>query len=141
MLYVLLGEDDFSCRQALEVIKQGIGDQTILAANTTTLDGQKVTLDQLRTSCGTVPFLAEKRLVIVEGLLERFEPRGKSSRKKTRLPDQQNEHKSLAAYIKQIPDFTILLLVEGKISSHNVLLSEISSKAEVKPFPLLREIE
>ena len=54
MLYILWGEDDFSLRQALEEIKRGIGDQVILAANTTTLDGQQVTLDQLITVCGTV---------------------------------------------------------------------------------------
>ena len=45
---MLIGEDDFSIRQSLEEIKKGTGDQTALAANTTILDGQQVTLDQLR---------------------------------------------------------------------------------------------
>ncbi|MBA7643991.1 putative protein YqeN [subsurface metagenome] len=141
MLYILRGQDDFSLHQSLEEIKGGIGEQSLLAANTTTLDGQQVILDQLRTTCETVPFLAEKRLVIVNGLLERFEPKRKPSRqKKIRdVSDQQNEYKSLSACISNIPDSTILVLIDSSISSGNPLFRELSAKAEVRSFPLLRD--
>ena len=141
MLYILLGQDDFSRRQSLEGIKRSLGDQTILAANTATLDGQQLTLDQLRTICETAPFLAEKRLVIVRGLLERYEPRGKSTRQRKIAPktDQQDEYKSLGAYMGKLPDSAILVLIEGRIGSNNPLLRELSDKAEVRSFPLLRE--
>jgi len=142
LLYMLLGEDDFSLNQSFEEIKRGIGDQALLAANTTTIDGQQMTLDQLRTVCETVPFLAEKRLVIVKGLLERFEPKGKSSRQKriTSTTSQQNVYKSLAAYIiGKVPDSTVLVLIDGKIRSNNSLFKELSTKAKVKLFPLLRD--
>ena len=141
MLYILLGPDDFSLSQSLEEIKRGIGDQALLAANTTTIDGQRMTLDQLRAVCETSPFLAERRLVIVKGLLERFEPKGKPSRQKqiTRAANQRDEYKSLGAYISQLPDSTILVLIDGKIASNNPLFKELSAKAEVKSFPLLRD--
>ena len=92
MLYILRGQDSFSLHQSLEEIKRGIGDQALLATNTTTLDGHELTLDQLKTVCGTAPFLSEKRLVVVEGLLERFEPQGKSGRqrKTTHIFNQKN---------------------------------------------------
>jgi len=143
LLHILSGADDFSLRQSLEEIKRDIGDQALLAANTTTLDGQQVTLDQLRTVCETVPFLAERRLVIVNGLLERFEPKSKSSRQKkiTPVANQQNEYKLLATYISKIPDSTVLVLIDGKIASNNPLLRELSAKAKVKSFPLLRDTE
>jgi len=139
-LYILSGQDDYSLSESLKEIKRGIGDQPLLAANTTTLDGQQMTLDQLRTVCETLPFLAERRLVIVKGLLERFEPRGRPSHRKknTRATNHQNEHKSLATYISQLHDSTILVLVGGRITSKNPLLSELSAKARVKSFPLLR---
>ena len=94
-MYILSGQDDYSLSESLEEIKRGIGDQVLLAANTTTLDGQQMTLDQLKTVCETLPFLAERRLVIIKGLLERFEPRGKSSRQKktARVTNRQNEYK------------------------------------------------
>ena len=136
---MLVGEDDFSIRQTLEEIKKGIGDEAALATNTTVLDGQRVTLDQLRATCETVPFLAEKRLVVIERLLERFESRGKAGRKKkTGLTDQNSEYKSIAAYVSQVPPFTLLVLVDGKISNNNLLLNELSARAEVRSFPLLR---
>jgi len=142
LLYILSGDDDFSLHQSLEEIKRGIGDPTTLVTNTTTLESQQVTLSQLRTVCETLPFLAERRLVIVRGLLERFEPKGKPGRKKTpRMPDQQNEYKLLAEHIKKIPDSTILVLIDGGIRSNNPLLRELSDKAEVKSFPRLKDAE
>lgn len=142
MLHVLLGEDDFSLRQTLEEIKKGIGDQATLMTNTTTLDGRRLTLDNLKSICGTVPFLAEKRLVIVEGLLERFDSKGKSGTKKpSRLDSQKNGYQSMAACVSQIPDFTVLVLVDGKIGNRNPLLKELSAKVEIKIFPLLRNVK
>ncbi len=143
MLYILVGQDDFSLTQSLEEIKKGIGEPTLLATNTTTLDGKQATLDQLRTVCETLPFLAERRLVIVDGLLERFEPKGKSSRKKksTHISNQQSEYKSLAAYITKIPDSTILVLIANRTANNNPLFKEVSGKAEVRSFPLLKDVK
>ena len=140
MLYILLGQDDFSRRQALEELKRGMGDQALLATNTTTLDGQQLTLEQLRTVCETVPFLAERRLVIVNGLLGRFEPISKSRRqgKTVSIVNQQNEYKSFGTYITQMPDSTTLVLIDGRIGSSNPLLREISAKAQIKSFPRLK---
>ncbi len=140
MLYILFGEDDFSLRQSLEEIKRGIGDQAALVANITTLDGRRLTLDQLRAVCETAPFLAERRLVIVEGLLECFESRGKSSprKKAKRVTSQQDEYQSLITYISEPPDSTVLVLAEGRITSKNPQFKELSNKAEVRSFPLLK---
>ncbi len=139
MLYVLQGEDDFSRHQSLEEIKRSIGDQTALATNTTVFDGQQVTLDQLRAVCEAVPFLAERRLVIIHGLLARFEAKSKSSRGKAN--SRQNDYKSLGEYLTKVPDSTILVLIDGRITSRNRLFTELSAKARVKSFPLLRGTE
>ena len=140
-MYILSGQDDYSLSQSLEEIKRGIGNQALLEANTTTLDGQQLTLDQLRSVCETAPFLAERRLVIVNRLLERFEPRGKPRRQKkiAHVTDKQDEYKSFGSYIAQIPDTTLLVLIEGRIASNNPLLKELSDKAETRSFLLLRE--
>jgi len=141
-LYILSGQDDFSLHQSLEEIKRDTGDQAILAAGTTTLDGQQVTLEQLRTVCETVPFLAERRLVIIKGLLERFEPKGKSRRqKKTTQTNQPDEYKSFGSRITQIPESTILVLIESRITNNNPLFKELAAKAVVRSFPLLRDTE
>jgi DNA polymerase-3 subunit delta len=140
LLYILVGEDDFSLARSLEEIKQGLGDQSLLVANTTVLDGQQVTLDQLRTVVETVPFLADKRLVIVHGLLRRFEAGGKPRRRKKAAPPagKEPEYKPFADHLSRIPDGTVLVLVDGKIKGSNPLLKQLSPRAEVRSFPILR---
>ena len=143
MLYILSGQDDFSLTRSLDEIKREIGDPVILAISTTTLDGQQVTLEQLSTVCETVPFLSERRLVIIKGLLERFEPRGRPRRQKkiTRVTNQQGDSKSLSTYIGKIPDSTVLVLVESRITNNNPLFKELAGRAVVKSFPLLRDTQ
>ena len=139
MLYVLYGEDDFSRQQALDEIKSTIGDETALVTNTTVLEGQQATIDQLRTVAEAMPFLAERRLVIIQGLLERFESRTKAGRRKkaTGVSSRQNEYQSLADYLVTVPDSTVVVLVDGKISNKNPLLNSLLTKAKVKTFRLL----
>ena len=142
MLHILIGEDDYSIRQALEDIKKDIGDPTALMTNTIVLDGRQVTAEQLHNACGTIPFLAEKRLVIVEGIFERFEPKNRSGRKKTEhSPDQNNECQTIADSIKQIPDFTELVLTDGRVGNNNPLLRELSAITRVRSYTLLKETQ
>ncbi len=141
MLYVLHGEDDFSRQKTLDEIKSTIGDETALATNTTVLDAPQATIEQLRTVAEAMPFLAEKRLVIVHGLLVRFEPRAKSGQRKktTGVSNRQNEYQPLADYLTAVPESTVIVLVDGKIGNRNPLLSALSAKAKVKSFPLLKK--
>lgn len=139
MLYALIGADDFSLNQSLEEIKKGLGDELLLATNTTILEGQQVTPDQLRVVCTAMPFLAPKRLVIVKGLLERFEPKVRRSRqKKKEKNSRQNDYKVFAALPDEFPDSTVLVLVDGSVKNKNPLLKELLPQAKVKTFPLLR---
>lgn len=135
MLHIFIGEDDYSLRQALEEIKKSIGDADALMTNTTVLDGRSVTPEQLRGACDTMPFLAEKRLVIIEGLLERFEPKVKTGRKKaSRQAAPPEEHRAIAEAIKKVPSFTELVLIGGKIKAGNPLLRELSTVTGVRNF-------
>ncbi len=142
MLHILFGEDEFSIKQALETIKKGIGDPTAMMTNTTVLDGRQVTPEQLRNASETVPFLADKRLVIVEGLLERFEAKGRTGRKKaTRNNNKEDEYRSIADSIRKVPEFTELVITDGKIGERNPLLLALTSVAKVRSFPLLKETQ
>ncbi len=138
MLHVLIGEDDYSRRQALEAIKKGIGDATALVSNSTVFDGRTVTPEQLRNACETVPFLAEKRLVIVEGLLERFEAPVKSGGKKAPRRELGEDIKKWVDIAGGIPPFAELVLIGGNIRVSNPLLRELLPLTRVKSFPLLK---
>jgi len=142
MLYVLYGQDDFSLNQAVREIKTGLGDQETVAANTTNLDGQRLTLGELRNKCYTAPFLSLHRLVVVEGLLGRFEVKQSRPRsRKGRSGDGLGEWEGLDSYIRQMPETTVLVLVDGDVKSQNPLLTRLSKVGQVKSFPLLRGSE
>jgi len=143
LLYILSGPDDFSLAQSLEEIKRSTGDREMLATNTTTLEGQQMSLAEFSTACGALPFLSEKRLVIVKGLLERFEPKGRTGRqrKSKQTNSKQDGYKEVADCISNMPDSTILVLTESQIKSSNPLYKMISRQAVVKSFPLVRGTE
>jgi DNA polymerase-3 subunit delta len=139
MFYILYGQDDFSLNQAVEKIKAGLGDREMLATSTTSLEGQHLTLSELSNKCGAAPFLSTHRLVIVDGLLGRFEV--KQSRPRSGKGKSKNglgEWEGLASYIEQMPETTVLMLVDGEMKGQNTLLKKLSPLAEVRTFPLLR---
>jgi len=141
MLYIFHGQDDFSLNRALERVKADLGDPQMLAVNTARLDGQRLTLGELKDNCNVAPFLSPYRLVIVDGLLKRFEPKpGKQRFSKRAVTKSENElGEGLVSYIKQMAPTTVLVLVDdSRISGHNSLLRKLSPLAKMKTFPLLR---
>lgn len=140
MLYVLWGADDFSLSEALDKIKEGVGDPEALATNLTVLEGPEATVDRLRSVCEAAPFLAEKRIVIVNGLLARCQPQGRPRRTRAKKRDAAaDDALPLAEYMATIPESTILVLVDGAVRGDNPLLKLLSGTAEVRAFPLLRD--
>lgn len=141
MFYILCGEDDFSIHQALAGIKKGLGDGETLAIDTVSLDGEHLTLNELKHNCGASPFLSSCRLVVVTGLFSRFEPKTsktRSAKRAAKKGDRLGEWKELAAYSKQVPPTTVLVLLDGKLGKKNPLLAEVSSLAELREFPRLK---
>ena len=139
-MHILAGPDDYSLTQALDELKREMSTATALSAGTTVLDGRQVTSDQLRNICGTAPFLSGKRLVIIKSLLERFESGGRPGRQRRSTQSrQQDEYKSFSACFDNIPDSTVLVLVENRLTNNNLLFKELVGKAVVKSFPLLKE--
>jgi DNA polymerase III subunit delta len=141
MLYVLFGSDDYSLRRELSGIKNSIGDAGCGDANSTVFDGSKVKPDELAAAAVTVPFLAEKRLIIVEGLLARLSP----GRQKNPAPKparhaagKKDEPTRFLAALTSLPETTLLVLVEGDLKPANALLKKLVGKAEIKQFPELR---
>jgi len=143
LFYILYGKDDFSLHAALEKIKNELGDREMLAVNTSVLDGQQICLSHLVDACSSVPFLCPCRLVIIKGLLGRFEPKYGSEKRPTRSKVKNNsgmeDWSGLAEYIKQMPPTTVLVLVDGEVKPGNRFMKSLSPLAQVKGFPVLKD--
>jgi DNA polymerase-3 subunit delta len=104
MIYVLHGDDSLGIWETLRGLRQrlGEGDEVMAAANTTVLDGQTVTLADLEQHATTLPFMGERRLVIVHGLLARVQ----TERAHKQWP-------ALKALLSRVPESTRLVMIEG----------------------------
>ncbi len=144
MFYILSGEDDFSIARELDNIRKNIGDQGMLSTNTNTLDGKTVTADEFKAVCESAPFLSEKRLVIVRGLLDRFgvkAPTGRAAKTTKKMDQQSATYEGFGNCIFKLPPSTELVMIEDELKDANPLLKMISVKAKIKNFPMLKAPE
>jgi len=131
--YVFHGADEFTRAETLADFKRRLGPPDTVDLNTTVLNGRTLTLADLRHACEAIPFLAEKRLIIVNDLLTRLVPRkgGEAS------AAQKEFLAVLADYIPHLPETTRLVFVEGKPlpARHPILqLAEREAWGYVKRF-------
>jgi DNA polymerase-3 subunit delta len=132
MFYVLHGEDEFSRSEILAEMKAKMGEPAMADLNTTVLDGSKVTLAELMHACDAVPFLADRRLVIIEGLLTRLGAggKGRAYRDKEQPAWKKEYLEKLTAYLNRLPETTRLVFAESRSvnPSHPVLKMALADK-------------
>lgn len=141
MYYILHGEDEFSRTEQVRKFRAQMGDPQFADLNTAWFDGRKATLGELQHACDAVPFLSDKRLVIVEGMLARFDPRhGKRDDEGEETVEEANPAlaKDLKEYLTRLPETTRLVFVESKtLAKNNPILKQAESdkkNAHVKEF-------
>jgi DNA polymerase III subunit delta len=122
MFYIIYGDDSYRCHQALNEIKAGLGSPDMVAVNTTVLDGRKLTTRALTDVCSVVPFMAPSRLVIVEGLLKRFQPGDRQSKSNGGEEASQSlkEWQNISEFIKVMPPTTVLVFFDADLDSKAV---------------------
>jgi len=136
MIHLFHGEDEFSLREELGALKSRLDVDDMLASNTSSLDGRTLKPAELLAVCGTVPFLGEHRLVIVEGLLDRFESRRGAGKRREGKSSRENVEpwKAAPAALAEMPESTVLVFVDGEIGASNPLLRLLAPIAEVRAF-------
>lgn len=129
MYYVYHGEDDFTRAAALRELRAQMGDPQFAELNTTRLEGRSLSFGELRHHADAIPFLAETRLVIVESLLARLDPRRKSTDEgeieEEADPDLKDK---LLEYLPQLPPTTRLAFIESKALAKNNAVLKFAEK-------------
>ena len=140
----LLYGDSFLVSEALKELQSQVGLPDVLEANSHRLSGTHLDPAQLRAVSDAVPFLAQYRLVVVEGLLAlynspegRRRPAGSSARPTTGAPRATlDTWQGLPRYIsEEMPPTTLLVLLEERVSSGNILLRVLRPVIEVQGVP------
>lgn len=77
MIVLLYGADELGIRRRIQQLKDlADGGSGMLVTNLTELDGRDVKAAEIIGPANSIPFLAPKRLIVVEHFFERFESRG-----------------------------------------------------------------
>jgi len=72
VLFILHGDDTHAMRAYVQALVDKMGDPAMADLNTTRLDGRQAADEALRSAVGALPFLTDRRLVIVEHPLARM---------------------------------------------------------------------
>ncbi len=113
MFFILHGDNEFEISERVADFKQKIGDASLRDLNITVLDGRKTSLSEVQHAADAIPFLADKRLVIVDGVLTRLAGRkAKDSDEAASSGASKDFLNGLIDYVPRLPDTTRLVFVE-----------------------------
>ncbi len=134
MIYLLHGQDTYSLRGYLHSLREAVGMADVRDANTTTLSAGEADPATLAAMCQAMPFLAERRLVIIEGLLGSLAGEGRGGRGRGGGQRAVEWGERIATFRDAMPPTTDLIFVEGQLRPNHPLLRDLSAVAEVREF-------
>lgn len=155
MFLLLHGKDEYSAREELARLRETGG----FDFNQDTFSGDDADFDQIRTTCDTLPFLSERRLVVVLGLPkpkrggggdeddeddnkpagQPANPASKGKKGKASGPSPRAFIQALADYAPHTPETTTLVVVAGEeLKSPSPLLKAAQQHGRVQLFNQLK---
>ncbi|MDO8671912.1 MAG: DNA polymerase III subunit delta [Dehalococcoidia bacterium] len=141
MLYIFGGQDSFSRRAAIETLKHNMGGGDMASLNIMVFEGARLPADQLSAVCNSAPFFADRRLIIIDGLLTRFESRERKGADISATPKTTKGGNPWQAYVdclKNLPSTVDVVLQDDSATRTNRVLRELEKGAEVRWFVPLR---
>ncbi len=141
MIHLIYGEDSVGVEEALAELMGSAGPDDLRDVNTTRFQDDRLTPEQVAAAAFTVPFMAERRVVVVKGLLGRFERRRARGRSNGQGDDALGGWSQFADQLQTMPPTTELAFADGGLSRSNPLLRKLAPIAQVREFQLPRDRE
>lgn len=110
IVYFLYGDDEFAIAQFVKEMESKLGDAEIASMNSSRLDGKTISPEEVITIAGAMPFLARRRIVILDNPMENLIAKGnKTKSESSALKEVQRKFLGM---LGKIPETTGLCLVE-----------------------------
>ncbi len=126
MIRLLHGDDEFGVSSSLTAHIEAIGPPDVRVPNTVVFEAPGVDLYEVLGAAKVAPFLADRRAVVVKGMLKPLETRGANVRK-----EWQSFGERIAAESMQITN-DLIFVEYGKLRMANQALKTLASVAEVE---------
>jgi len=145
VIYLIYGDDEVRVDEELASLKGAASPDGLGDINVTTLDARAdakaLTPDELTAAAFTMPFMAERRLVIVKRLLSRFDTLAPSRSGTSGRPKSQEVRPwtDLADQLTELPTTTDLVFADGPVGRGNPLLKRLKPMAKESVFQLPRD--
>jgi DNA polymerase III subunit delta len=107
-VYLFHGEDDLTSREAVQGLVARMKESPMGEYNVSFLDGEKLPIAEVVGTCQTFPLMADKRLVVVTGLLAALQEKAPRGAKKGALEELQR-------FLPTVPEFCRLVFVEDQL--------------------------
>lgn len=133
-LYLFYGEEQYLIEETLYRFKRKIVDENFEAFNYQIFDGEEFSIGEFVDACETLPFMGQKRMIVVKDL-DWLSEKGKSTATK-------EEEEIMSNCLKNLPDTTYLFFVTSKEVDHRrKIVKWIQAYGKKVEFAKLKENE
>ncbi len=142
VIYVLHGEDSFSATEALRELLEAVGPEDVRDSNVSELEAREFSVDKLAAAAMVVPFLADRRAVVVRGLMGTAEGGQRRGGRRGQDGAQARPPAELSALLGELPPTSDVIFFEGRLSPANPFLKAVAEAGDgqvrVREFAPLR---
>lgn len=121
--YLLHGDDDLSLSETLAHLRAEMGDSTEADMNISEFDGQAASAAEVLNAAMSYPFLADKRMVIVRGMIGWITRKGAGQTGKDAV-------ERLTATLPELPEYARLIFAERETLSDKNPLVKLAAAHE-----------
>ena len=98
IVYVFHGDDELAISESIAELKSRLGDPSTVELNLTTLDGRSFSIEQFETAGKSMPFLAERRLTVLNHPLAYMQI--------------ESNRKKMLTFLEDLPEESAVVLAE-----------------------------
>lgn len=140
-VYLFYGEENYLIDDLLKRVKISCIDESFETLNYSVLEGKDISFDRLVTACETLPFMSEKKIVVVKDF-PLFKNKNKAAEELEGLSETK-DRKRLAKYIEGLGDHICLIFMEkmDSIRKNNFLYKAIDKSGGVVELKKLRGMD
>lgn len=130
-LYLFCGEEEFVKEEALNRMIDTMLRPDFRDLNYVVMDGNDISIDDIINACETLPFMDEKRLLVVKDLPLFYAGKG-----------QQSDMEKLKKYTADIPDTSCLVFyMRGDVDKRKAVYRAVKKMGKVISFDRLKDYE